>query len=179
MYLYIYNNWRVADLPWDSALTWYLALLGVDFCYYWVHRASHGTSRAKDLTFGFRRAHGGEDDVRLPMEPDVRPAQPDGSESENYVENSENVCFSVAEVHILWAQHQVHHSSEDYNLAVGLRQSVLQGWCGFVSVSPPRLAPPRPARDVAESLDLSESSCPIPRRSSTCPWRCSSRRHTS
>ena len=38
-----------------------------------------------------------------------------------------------AEVHILWAQHQVHHSSEDYNLSVGLRQSVLQGWCGFVS----------------------------------------------
>jgi len=41
----------------------------------------------------------------------------------------------IAEVHILWAQHQVHHSSEDYNLSVGLRQSVLQGWCGFVSGS--------------------------------------------
>lgn len=45
--------------------------------------------------------------------------------------------IGVAEVHILWAQHQVHHSSEDYNLAVGLRQSVLQGWCGFVSVPLP------------------------------------------
>lgn len=45
--------------------------------------------------------------------------------------------IGVVEVHILWAQHQVHHSSEDYNLAVGLRQSVLQGWCGFVSVPLP------------------------------------------
>lgn len=87
MYMYIYNNWRVADLPWDSALTWYLALICVDFCYYWVHRASH-------------------------------------------------------EVHILWAQHQVHHSSEDYNLAVGLRQSVLQGWCGFVFYLPLALVVP-------------------------------------
>jgi hypothetical protein len=41
------------------------------------------------------------------------------------------LCF--AEVHLLWAQHQVHHSSEEYNLPVGLRQSILQSWCGFVS----------------------------------------------
>lgn len=41
--------------------------------------------------------------------------------------------LSFSEIHIFWAQHQVHHSSEDFNLAVGLRQSVLQGWCGFVS----------------------------------------------
>lgn len=38
----------------------------------------------------------------------------------------------VSEVHILWAQHQVHHSSEEFNMAVGVRQSILQGWCGFV-----------------------------------------------
>lgn len=38
-----------------------------------------------------------------------------------------------SEIHILWAQHQVHHSSEEFNLTVGLRQSILQGWCGFVS----------------------------------------------
>ncbi|KAE8737935.1 hypothetical protein FOCC_FOCC016600, partial [Frankliniella occidentalis] len=87
MYIYIYENFRLAELPWDSAITWYLALVGVDFCYYWVHRASH-------------------------------------------------------EVHILWAQHQVHHSSEDYNLAVGLRQSLLQGWCGFVFYLPMALIVP-------------------------------------
>ncbi|XP_049946101.1 alkylglycerol monooxygenase-like [Schistocerca serialis cubense] len=86
-YVSIYERWRLVDLPWDSPATWYLALVGVDFCYYWVHRACH-------------------------------------------------------EVHILWAQHQVHHSSEEYNLAVGLRQSLLQGWCGFVFYLPLALAIP-------------------------------------
>lgn len=40
------------------------------------------------------------------------------------------------EVHFLWAHHQVHHSSEEFNLAVGLRQSVLQHWCNFVFYLP-------------------------------------------
>lgn len=48
---------------------------------------------------------------------------------------SQDLLGIFLEIHILWAQHQVHHSSEDYNLAVGLRQSALQGWCGFVSKS--------------------------------------------
>uniref|UniRef100_A0A1B6EA86 Alkylglycerol monooxygenase n=1 Tax=Clastoptera arizonana TaxID=38151 RepID=A0A1B6EA86_9HEMI len=81
LYLYIYKNFRLVDIPWESTITWYIAVFGVDFCYYWVHRASH-------------------------------------------------------EIHILWAQHQVHHSSEDFNLAVGLRQSALQGWCGFAFYLP-------------------------------------------
>ncbi|KAI8423968.1 hypothetical protein MSG28_002636 [Choristoneura fumiferana] len=37
----------------------------------------------------------------------------------------------LEEVHVLWAQHQVHHTSEDFNMGVGIRQSILQGWCGF------------------------------------------------
>lgn len=32
------------------------------------------------------------------------------------------------EVNILWAAHVVHHQSEDYNLAVALRQAVLTSW---------------------------------------------------
>lgn len=52
--------------PW---LPWVLAVLGVEFAYYWWHRLSH-------------------------------------------------------EVNLLWAAHVVHHQSEDYNLAVALRQSV-------------------------------------------------------
>ena len=32
------------------------------------------------------------------------------------------------EVNFLWAAHVVHHSSEDYNLAVALRQSILTPW---------------------------------------------------
>ena len=39
----------------------------------------------------------------------------------------------ITEIHIFWAQHQVHHSSEEYHLGVALRQSLLQEWCGFVS----------------------------------------------
>ncbi|CAH1996499.1 unnamed protein product [Acanthoscelides obtectus] len=80
-YFYIYQHFKLMELPWNRPITWYLAAIGVDFCYYWVHRACH-------------------------------------------------------EVHILWAQHQVHHSSEEFNLAVGLRQSILQGWCGFIFYLP-------------------------------------------
>lgn len=42
MYVYLHANFRLFDLAWDSAWTWYLAAIGVDFCYYWVHRACHG-----------------------------------------------------------------------------------------------------------------------------------------
>ncbi|XP_044760983.1 alkylglycerol monooxygenase-like isoform X2 [Coccinella septempunctata] len=45
------------------------------------------------------------------------------------------------EVHILWAQHQVHHSSEDFNTTVGLRQSVLQGF-SFIFYLPMALVIP-------------------------------------
>jgi len=69
-YFYIYNNWRIYELPWDSTFTWVVAALMVDFGYYWVHRAAH-------------------------------------------------------EINILWAAHQVHHSSEDYNLTTALRQSMI------------------------------------------------------
>ncbi len=34
----------------------------------------------------------------------------------------------------MWAAHQVHHSSEDYNLSTALRQSVLQRYNTWVSV---------------------------------------------
>ncbi|XP_012276750.1 alkylglycerol monooxygenase [Orussus abietinus] len=86
-YIWIYERYRVCGLPWDSLWTWYVTVIGVDFCYYWVHRANH-------------------------------------------------------EIHVLWAQHQVHHSSEEFNLAVGLRQSVLQHWCSFVFYLPLALVIP-------------------------------------
>ena len=67
-YLMLYERFRVVTLPmWAQ---WALAIVGVDFFYYWWHRLSH-------------------------------------------------------EVNVLWAAHVVHHSSEDYNLAVALRQGVL------------------------------------------------------
>jgi len=54
----------------QGAALWLIGMLGVDFFYYWWHRASH-------------------------------------------------------EVNFLWASHIVHHHSEDYNLAVALRQALL------------------------------------------------------
>ena len=33
----------------------------------------------------------------------------------------------------MWAAHQVHHSSEDYNLTTALRQSVVQNYTSAVS----------------------------------------------
>ncbi|CAG7722059.1 unnamed protein product, partial [Allacma fusca] len=41
LYITIYNKYRLINLPWDNPITWYCALLGVDFAYYWAHRASH------------------------------------------------------------------------------------------------------------------------------------------
>ncbi|HEY4119310.1 MAG TPA: sterol desaturase family protein, partial [Byssovorax sp.] len=74
-YVYVYERWRVATV----GSTWIaiaIAFVGVDFLYYWWHRASH-------------------------------------------------------EVNFLWAAHVVHHQSEDYNLAVALRQAVLTSWTGI------------------------------------------------
>lgn len=65
--VYACRGW---DLDPGSAWTWLLGMLGVDFLYYWWHRASH-------------------------------------------------------EINVLWAAHVVHHHSEDYNLAVALRQALL------------------------------------------------------
>ncbi|KAM9468991.1 alkylglycerol monooxygenase [Clarias gariepinus] len=86
-YIYIWNNFRILELPWDSAWTWWLAFLGVDFGYYWVHRCSH-------------------------------------------------------ELNILWAAHQVHHSSEYYNLTTALRQSVTQQFASWVFYLPMALIVP-------------------------------------
>lgn len=77
-YIYLHTHYRLIDLPWDNPSTWYLTLLGVDFAYYWAHRASH-------------------------------------------------------EVNFLWAQHQIHHSSEDYNMAVAVRHPITHNWINSVS----------------------------------------------
>jgi len=45
-----------------------------------------------------------------------------------------NYCsLCILEIHIFWAQHQVHHSSEEFNVTVGIRQSVFQSLVGIVS----------------------------------------------
>jgi sterol desaturase/sphingolipid hydroxylase (fatty acid hydroxylase superfamily) len=70
VYTLVYRHARLFELEARPALAWLVAMLGVDFIYYWWHRASH-------------------------------------------------------RVNVLWAAHIVHHQSEDYNLAVALRQGAL------------------------------------------------------
>lgn len=80
-YIYVWQNYRLIVLPWDSPWTWYLTFLGVDLGYYWFHRLAH-------------------------------------------------------EVNIMWAAHQTHHSSEDYNLSTALRQSVFQIYTSWIFYCP-------------------------------------------
>jgi sterol desaturase/sphingolipid hydroxylase (fatty acid hydroxylase superfamily) len=71
IYAWVYDHRLLSiDRP---AVAWVVAMIGVDFFYYWWHRMSH-------------------------------------------------------EVNFLWAAHVVHHQSEDYNLAVALRQSIITSW---------------------------------------------------
>lgn len=48
-YIYIWENYRLIILPWDSPWTWYLTFLGVDLGYYWFHRMAHGKFQIKAL----------------------------------------------------------------------------------------------------------------------------------
>lgn len=98
-YMHVWNHYRLVELPWDSAWTWWFTFLGVDFCYYWVHRFAH-------------------------------------------------------EVAVLWAAHQVHHSSEYYNLTTALRQSVTQPFTSWVFYLPMALAVPPSIFAVHIQLNL-------------------------
>lgn len=40
-YQMIHDNWRVLDLRPDSLAAWVLTAIGIDFGYYWFHRAGH------------------------------------------------------------------------------------------------------------------------------------------
>ncbi|XP_076351490.1 alkylglycerol monooxygenase-like [Tachypleus tridentatus] len=86
-YIWVYDNWRVTNLPWNSVWTWLICFIGVDFGYYWLHRASH-------------------------------------------------------EINILWAAHQVHHSSEYYNVTTAVRQSALQNYLTWMFYLPLALGIP-------------------------------------
>ena len=59
------------------------------------------------------------------------------------------------EISILWCAHQVHHSSEDYNLSTALRQSAFQRWYSFLFYFPLALVGiPMPALIVHIQLNL-------------------------
>jgi alkylglycerol monooxygenase len=88
-YIWVFNNFNIIELPWDSPYTWWLCFIGVDFGYYVFHRMGH-------------------------------------------------------EVNIMWAAHQVHHSSEDYNLSTALRQGALQSFTSWIFYLPLALLVPPP-----------------------------------
>lgn len=58
------------------------------------------------------------------------------------------------EVNILWAAHQVHHSSEDYNLSTALRQSVFQTYTSWIFYLPLALAIPTSVFIVHDELNI-------------------------
>lgn len=80
-YLWVYENFRLLDISSKSILAWVVLLFGVDFCYYWFHRASHRMNAP-------------------------------------------------------WAAHIVHHQSEEFNLAVALRQGTFQNWFSWLFYLP-------------------------------------------
>ena len=43
VYVWIFVNYSIIQLPWDSPVTWWICFLGYDFIYYWFHRMAHGT----------------------------------------------------------------------------------------------------------------------------------------
>lgn len=51
-YMWVYDNYCIYELPWNSAWTWWLCLLGVDLGYYWFHRMAHGL-QASSLYFTY------------------------------------------------------------------------------------------------------------------------------
>ena len=59
-----------------------------------------------------------------------------------------------AEISVLWAAHQVHHSSEEYNLTTALRQSVFQGLGGWPLYLPLALVLPPSLAVVHMELNL-------------------------
>ncbi|ROT79893.1 Alkylglycerol monooxygenase [Penaeus vannamei] len=60
-YIWVYSNWCLGFLAWDSLSTYFLALLGVEFCYYWWHRASHEMS----LMWAAHSAHHSSEDFNM------------------------------------------------------------------------------------------------------------------
>lgn len=97
--IWIYDNCRLVELPWDSAWTWLLSLLTVDFSYYWFHRSVH--------KFAF-----------------------------------------------LWAFHQMHHSSENYNYTTALRQGFVQQYVAMLFYLPECLFVPPSVHLVHMSLSV-------------------------
>ncbi|XP_023214083.1 alkylglycerol monooxygenase-like [Centruroides sculpturatus] len=60
----------------------------------------------------------------------------------------------ITEIHFLWAVHQTHHSSEEFNLSTALRQSVPQDFVMWISYIPIALFIPPPIYAVHVQFNL-------------------------
>jgi sterol desaturase/sphingolipid hydroxylase (fatty acid hydroxylase superfamily) len=70
-YLALYQ-YRLFDIPSSSALAWAGLMLGVDFCYYWFHRASH----RMNLAWAAHAPHHQSEDYNLSVALRQGPIQP-------------------------------------------------------------------------------------------------------
>uniref|UniRef100_H2YYX9 Alkylglycerol monooxygenase n=1 Tax=Ciona savignyi TaxID=51511 RepID=H2YYX9_CIOSA len=61
LYIYVYENYCIAYLPWDSSVLWIVTFLGVDFFYYWFHRGSHEIN----LFWASHQTHHSSEDYNL------------------------------------------------------------------------------------------------------------------
>ncbi|CAI8054683.1 Alkylglycerol monooxygenase [Geodia barretti] len=61
LYVWVHSRFCVYELPWDSALTWIVALLGVDCGYYWFHRMAHEVN----LFWAAHQTHHSSEDYTL------------------------------------------------------------------------------------------------------------------
>uniref|UniRef100_A0A2L2YEN4 Alkylglycerol monooxygenase n=1 Tax=Parasteatoda tepidariorum TaxID=114398 RepID=A0A2L2YEN4_PARTP len=61
LYTWIYNNWRLHALPWDSPWTWLTCMVTTDFLFYWMHRATHQCS----ILWQFHEPHHSSEDFNL------------------------------------------------------------------------------------------------------------------
>ena len=108
LYCYVYENYCLISLPWNALHTWIVAAILVDFFYYWAHRACHGENSCS-IVFILGLVFHKIDHFNF------------------------HATNTTTEINIFWAWHQVHHSSEDYNLTTALRQSALQHIASSVS----------------------------------------------
>nr|XP_027212553.1 alkylglycerol monooxygenase-like [Penaeus vannamei] len=60
-YSWLYE-YRLIDLDWSSPVTWWVAAIGVDFAYYWTHRAAHEV----DFMWAAHQVHHSSEDYTLP-----------------------------------------------------------------------------------------------------------------
>ncbi|CAL1262798.1 unnamed protein product [Larinioides sclopetarius] len=61
VYTWIYNNWRISTLPWNSPWTWILCMVLTDFLFYWMHRITHQVS----IMWWFHEPHHSSEEFNL------------------------------------------------------------------------------------------------------------------